>query len=252
MANRLPIKAADVHARAFALLRTCWPTLLLASYISGIVTDLFDHAATRTHPVLSVIGLILSTTLMVGLYQGLLEAWRGGNCSPRTLLAGFGQFGRVLMLEGVLLLRTVGWGLLAVLPPAILGVIVSEVTGVDALDTMIPAMIALMVMAVWLMVRYSFAAVHLADVKSRAGTASDCIRASVADVRAIGFWRTLWVQWPVVLTFGLMYGLMYGLAYVIPAPSGVWLVLIRLILMAAPCFTQALIISLYTAIPRAE
>ena len=85
-------------------------------------------------------------------------------------------------------------------------------------------------------------------MKSRAGTASDCIRASVADVRAIGFWRTLWVQWPVVLTFGLM----YGLAYVIPALSRVWLVLIRLILMAAPCFTQALIISLYTAIPRAE
>lgn len=248
MATYRHITAHDVHARAFSLLRTCWPTLLLASYISGIVTDLFDHAATRTHPVLSVIGMILSTTLMVGLYQGLLEAWRGGDCSPRTLLAGFGQFGRVLILAGMLLLRTVGWVLLAVLPAAILGVIVSEVTGVDAFNAMIPAMIALMAMCTWLNVRYSFAAVHLADVKSRAGTASDCIRASVADVRAIGFWRTLCVQWPVVLTFGLM----YGLAYVIPARSGVWLVLIRLILMAAPCFTQALIISLYTAIPRAE
>lgn len=250
MATYRHITAHDVHARAFSLLRTCLTTLLLAACAGSFVYMLIGMLVSRLPMLVVLVVYMLSGLLMTGLYQGLLTALRGGECTPRTLLAGFSQWGRVLALEGALLLRCLGWMLLLLLPTTFLSVLLAEALALPEDALVYPALIVVLFALFCITMRYMYAMVHLADLKSRIVTASDCIRASVADVRAVGFWRTLWIHWPLLLGYALQVGLNSSLAHLSPAMESMCDVLSNLLSLAYTSLGPALLVSLYAAIPR--
>lgn len=150
---------------------------------------------------LSIVNVLLSAVVNLGLYRGLLGAVRGSECRPAALLSGMKHKGRAMGLSLALMLRTFGWTLLCLIPGVVLAFIGSTVG-------LIFGVIVMLVLLLWITLRYSLAEIHLADDPDCRSTTSDCLRNSIEDVRYFSIPGMLLLLWPMLLT---------GLIMAIPA-----------------------------------
>lgn len=148
-----------------------------------------------------LLGWVVGTFVMLGLYRGLLSALRGGQCTVSVLLGGRRGYRRALWTDVVMFLRMVGYILLIALASGLLTFSLRNLGAIIAL-------IALVICAIWLTLRYMLAELHVAEDAEGAFSASDYIRQSVEDVRFFTFGRVIGVLWPFWLA---------GLAFALPS-----------------------------------
>lgn len=235
-ATRTSMTPAELRRRAYALIKQCWKTLLIAAVLmhlfswvedvvdaygerlamqayetcketyiaenpppegkedstewafynewmaSHIAEQAYDDAYTpwklAIHGI-DLIDLLFSCIIAVRLSRGLLNALRGGECTPHILLSGWARTSTTCWLAIQISLRIFGWSLLPMIVPILLlGALGDWVTLVS--------MALVLLVAGWASLHYALSRFHLADDTSGLRTASVCLLFAVNDADAFG------------------------------------------------------------------
>lgn len=179
---------------------TSWVTQITAERATQEAYD----AAFRPYSLAALgaelIGWVYTPWLTLRLYNGLLEALRGGKCTLRCLVSARSRWKTALWLNILTALFTGG--------AALAGTVL--IAGLSAVLSVIGSIIGLIVFVVgmyWVELHLLVTESHLADDADVELTATDCIRYSWRDMKEYGLFSALCVVWPMLLVqefFSLM------------------------------------------------
>ncbi len=130
--------------------------------------------------------------MILGLYRGLLEALRGGECRLRCLFSAVARWKTALWLAILTGLCTAAASIAGTILMAGLSAVLSIVGVIIGFITFVVGMY-------WVSLRLLAAEGCLADDDTEDCTAMDCIRFSWREMKEYGVFSALYVLWPVYL-----------------------------------------------------
>lgn len=137
--------------------------------------------------------------ILVGLYAGLLMHLRTGECTLHCLGMGFSRWKRASWLAFRVLLNSLGWTLLALIPAEMLSSLMAGLE-LEAVGTMLGTVIVVCV-ALWAEIHYALAFVHMAEDTEDQFAVKDYLHDAVDNMNFFTVRGLLRCSWPVwVLT----------------------------------------------------
>ena len=137
---------------------------------------------------IDLLDMLVTAIVLVGLYTGLLMQRRTGECSLHCLRIGFSRWKTAAWLSIRVNVSILGWGLLALIPSAILANALGDVGEIMAL-------VILLLVQLWAQCHYALTYVHMAEDPENQLTTTAYIDSSVEDMNFFtvrGLLRTAW------------------------------------------------------------
>lgn len=137
---------------------------------------------------IDLLDMLVTAMILVGLYTGLLMQRRTGECSLHCLRIGFSRWKTAAWLSIRVNVSILGWGLLALIPCAMLANALGNVGE-------ILAMVILILVVLWAQCHYALTYVHMAEDPENQLTTTAYINSAVDDLNFFtvrGLLRTAW------------------------------------------------------------